>query len=150
VQPKATAAQRQQPMVYRERAGEPKEGNMAMERRLHPRERVICKAAVNYPPLGLVLGKIRDVSIGGMSIDTTPITLNLNTPVDITVRRLGSAKEGLARFHGIVVWTVDGRAGLMLSDDEAGEALHALRQLARRAPSDMPRRPSAQSAVPGS
>lgn len=85
---------------------------MAMEHRLHPREPVSYQAIVTYPPLGLVLGRVRDISLRGISIDTTPITLNLDTPVTVTIRFRENGQERLSRFDALVVWTQDGRAGL--------------------------------------
>lgn len=106
-----------------------------MEQRLHPRERAACQATVSYPPLGLVLGTIRDVSPEGMSIDTTPITLNLNTPVNVLVRRRGQGPERLSCLHALVVWTKNGRAGLMLRtiDDLSSGVLLEMGQAFRRA-----------------
>lgn len=103
---------------------------MGMEQRLHPRERAACRATVSYPPLGLVLGTIRDVSLEGMSIDTSPITLNVNTPVNVLVRRQGRDPDRLSCLHALVVWTKNGRAGLMLrsSDDMTSGVLHELGQ----------------------
>lgn len=86
---------------------------MAMEHRKHPRETIAYQVTVSYPPLGLVLGRVRDVSLGGMSIDTTPITLNLNTPVKVTLRFRENGQERLSHFSALVVWSEDGRAGLM-------------------------------------
>lgn len=86
---------------------------MAMEHRLHPREPASYQAIVSYPPLGLVLGRVCDISLRGMSIDTTPITLNLDTPVKVTIRFRENGQERISRFDALVVWTQDGHAGLM-------------------------------------
>lgn len=101
---------------------------MAIEHRLHARERVTCEAILSYPPLGIVLGRIHDVSPEGLSVDTTPITLNLNTPVNVTIKLQSRGRERLCRFPALVVWTNNGRAGLMLrsTNDAASEALHEL------------------------
>jgi hypothetical protein len=106
-----------------------------MEHRIHPRERVTYQVTVSYPPLGLVLGRVRDVSLGGMSIDTTPITLNLNTPVKVTIRFRENGRERLSRFSAVVVWSQDGRAGLMCrSIDQANAgAVREPEQALRRA-----------------
>ena len=85
---------------------------MAMEHRLHQREPTSYQAIVTYPPLGLVLGRVCDISVRGMSIDTTPITLNLDTPVKVTIRFRENGQDHLFRFDALVVWTQDGRAGL--------------------------------------
>ena len=85
---------------------------MVMEHRLYPREPASYQAIVTYPPLGLVLGKVRDISRTGMSIDTSPITLNVDTPVKVTVRFQENGRERLSRFDALVVWAKDGRAGL--------------------------------------
>ena len=101
---------------------------MAIEHRLHVRERVACEAILSYPPLGIVLGRIRDVSLDGISVDTTPITLNLNTPVNVTIKVQTKGRERFCRFPAIVVWTQNGHAGLMLrsTDAAASGALHEL------------------------
>lgn len=106
-----------------------------MEHRLHPRERAACQATVSYPPLGLVLGRIRDVSFDGMSIDTTPITLNPNTPVKVTIRFRTTGQQRLSRFSALVVWAENGRAGLMLtsSDESTSGTLQELGQALRQA-----------------
>lgn len=107
---------------------------MTMEHPLHPRESTSCQAIVSYPPLGLVLGRVRDVSLEGISIDTTPITLNLDTPVTVTVKFRENGQERLSRFDALVVWAHDGRAGMMLrSIDEANSgAVRELEQALRR------------------
>jgi hypothetical protein len=108
---------------------------MAIEHRLHPREPAAYQATVRYPPLGLVLAKVRDVSPDGMSIDTTPITLNLNTPVNVTIRFREKGQERISRFGAVVVWAQDGRAGLMLRsvDETHSGVLQGLVQAFRRA-----------------
>jgi hypothetical protein len=103
---------------------------MAIEHRLHARERATCEAILSYPPLGIVLGRIHDVCLEGISVDTTPITLNLNTPVNVTIKLQTNGRERLCRFPALVVWTQNGRAGLMLRsmDDVASGMLHELGQ----------------------
>ncbi len=101
---------------------------MAMEHRLHPREPASYQAIVSYPPLGLVLGRVRDISLRGISIDTTPITLNVDTPVKVTVRFQEKGRERLCRFDALVVWAQDGCAGLVRrsidqAKSEPGEVL---------------------------
>jgi hypothetical protein len=101
---------------------------MAIEHRLHAREPVVCEAILSYPPLGIVLGRIRDVSLDGISVDTTPVTLNLNTPVNVTIKIQTKGRERLCRFPALVVWTQNGLAGLMLRSTDAAvsSALHEL------------------------
>ena len=103
---------------------------MTIEHRLHARERITCQAILSYPPLGIVLGRIHDVSLEGISIDTTPITLNLNTPVKVTIKLQTKVGERLCRFPAFVVWSKNGRAGLMLSSTDAAAPgpLHELSQ----------------------
>lgn len=106
-----------------------------MEHRLHPRERAACQATISYPPLGFVLGRIRDVSVDGMSIDTTPITLNANTPVKVTIKLHTKGRQRLSRFNAVVVWGEKGRAGLMLTstDEATSGALQELGEALRQA-----------------
>ena len=106
-----------------------------MEHRLHQREPVAYSATVHYPPLGLVLAQVRDVSLEGMSIDTTPITLNLNTPVNVTVRFRVNGRERFSRFSAVVVWAQDGHAGLKLRsiDQIHSGVLPGLGQIFRQA-----------------
>lgn len=103
---------------------------MTIEHRLHARERVTCEAILSYPPLGIVLGRIRDVSLEGISVDTTPVTLNLNTPVNVTIKLQTKGRERFCRFPALVVWSSNGHAGLMLrsADDVASGALQELSQ----------------------
>ena len=107
---------------------------MVMEHRLYPREPASYQAIVTYPPLGLVLGKVRDISRTGMSIDTSPITLNVDTPVKVTVRFQENGRERLSRFDALVVWAQDGRAGLTYRSIEQTHSEPG--QVLRRALSD--------------
>lgn len=124
---------------------------MAIEHRLHARERVTCEAILSYPPLGIVLGRIHDVSLEGIAVDTTPITLNLNTPVNVTIKLQTKGRERLCRFPALVVWSSNGRAGLMLrsTDSAASGALHELSQSHWLAPHVATRSHSGH-AIPGS
>ena len=101
---------------------------MTIEHRLHARERIACEAILSYPPLGIVLGRIRDVGPEGISVDTTPITLNVNTPVNVTIKLRTKGRERLCRFPALVVWTQNGRAGLMFRSTDA-TAYGALQEL---------------------
>ena len=59
-----------------------------MEHRWSMRKPVHDRITLNCPPIGILHANIRDVSLGGLFIDTDA-ALNINTPVEL----LFSAKE---------------------------------------------------------
>ncbi len=84
-----------------------------MEHRWSRRNVTDMEAILQYPPLGLVRGTVRDVSPGGMFIETAPVTLQINTPIDVTVKPSKGLATVAYRLQAVVVWVGRGGAGLM-------------------------------------
>lgn len=101
---------------------------MSMEHRWDTRKATAVEAVVRYPALGLVRGKVRNIGLGGMYVETGAITFNVNTPVDVTVRIGKHSADGLFHMHAWVVWTGASGAGLMFRafDDTSYAALQEL------------------------
>ena len=53
-----------------------------MERRQHPRKPVNFSTALNYPPLGLLQTRVRNISSNGALVHSGTIRLNLNSEVE--------------------------------------------------------------------
>jgi hypothetical protein len=95
------------------------------------REPATFDAMLSYPPLGLLRSKVRDISLDGMFVETGPIALHANTPVEVTVRpQKGNTREAY-RLRALVVRVARDGAGLMFRDfDDA--RLRAARDLLRK------------------
>lgn len=104
---------------------------MAIERRQSMREPATFDATLSYPPLGLLRSKVRDISLDGMFVETGPIALHANTPVEVTVRlQKGNPREAY-RLRALVVRVARDGAGLMFGDfDDA--TFRAVRDLLRK------------------
>lgn len=101
---------------------------MGMEHRWNTRKHTAFEAVIHYPALGLVRGKVKNIGLGGMGIETSVITLNPNTAVDLTVRVRRHGAGRLLRLHAWIVWAAPDRAGLMFRafDDTTYAALQEL------------------------
>lgn len=84
-----------------------------MEHRWNKRQPTRLDAILVYPPLGLVRAKLRDVSVSGAFIETDPLTLHVNTPVDVMLRLPKGGASVFCRLPALVIWVGQGRAGLM-------------------------------------
>lgn len=74
-------------------------------------------------------GTVRDISIGGVRVDTDGATLAPNALVHIRFPGLAAAEYG---FKANVIWVGNGHAGLMFSD-YSPDVLRRLRKLISRA-----------------
>lgn len=101
---------------------------MAMEHRWSERNPTRFDAILKYPPLGLVCGRVRNASLGGMFVETGPIALHVNTPVELAIRRQGHPADKLYRLRALVVRVVEGGAGLMFRNFD-DVTLRTLREL---------------------
>lgn len=104
---------------------------MAIEHRRSMHKPATFDAILSYPPLGLLRSKVRDISLDGMFVETGPIALHANTPVEVTVRpRKGNTREAY-RLRVLVARVARDGAGLMFRDfDDA--TFHTARALLRK------------------
>lgn len=92
-----------------------------MEHRWSRRTVTDMEAILEYPPLGLVRGTVRDASPGGLFVETGPVTLQVNTPVHVTVKSGTGLGAAAHRLQAVVVWVGRGGAGMMFrAFDEPG------------------------------
>jgi hypothetical protein len=98
---------------------------MGMEHRWSTRRQITFEAVIHYPALGLVRSEVKNISFGGMCIETGVISLNANTPVDVTVRVRRYGTDRVFHLPAWVVWAGSDKAGLMFRpfDDTAYAAL---------------------------
>ena len=96
-----------------------------MEHRWSTRRQITFEAVIHYPALGLVRSEVKNISFGGICSETGVISLNPNTPVDVTVRLRRRGTFGVFHLPAWVVWTRSDRAGLMFRpfDDTTYAAL---------------------------
>jgi hypothetical protein len=101
---------------------------MGMEHRWSARNPAGFEAIVKYPPLGWMRAKVRNTSLGGMFIETGPVALNINTPVELLIERQGNPARTPYQLRAMVVRAVPGGAGLMFMrfDDTTSGALPEL------------------------
>ncbi len=99
---------------------------MAMEHRWSERKPLNLEVTLNYPPIGLIDGKTRDVSLEGMFVDTGGVPLPQHAEVEVN---FCTRTHGQVREHCVPAYVVHGRhggIGLMLRH-VAYQDFHALR-----------------------
>ena len=99
-----------------------------MEHRCSIRVPSEIDAVVNCRKVGVVHATVRDVSLGGLFVETGPMRLRLNTPVNVIVRVAENGAARLYRLRAWVVWTGPYGAGLTLRsfDDATNVVLRML------------------------
>ncbi len=86
------------------------------EHRRSMRKPATFHVTLSYPPLGLLRSKVRDISLDGMFIETGPIALHANTPVEVMVRLQKGNTRDAYRLRALVVRVARDGAGLMFDD----------------------------------
>lgn len=90
------------------------------ERRKTPRKSMAMDVALYYGGLGMLRGVTRDISMNGMFIETGPIKLPVNVPVDI-VFGVGDGKQSAQhRLSAMIVRSVETGVGAMFRNMESG------------------------------
>ncbi len=87
-----------------------------MEHRWSTRKPVVGNAVVECPRVGRVPVVIRDVSLGGMWVETAGTVLPVNTPVMVGFSLPVHEREGGYHLHAMIVRHAPGGAGLMFLD----------------------------------
>lgn len=98
---------------------------MGTEHRWSTRRQITFEAVIHYPALGLVRSEVKNISFGGVCIETGVISLSPNTAVDVTVRVRRRGTDAVFHLPAWVVWARSDRAGLMFRpfDDTTYAAL---------------------------
>ena len=97
-----------------------------MEHRWSARRPVIGNVIVECPRIGLVRAALRDVSLGGMFIETKAVVLPLNAPVSVVFDLpADDGNEGYC-LQAMIVRHASGGAGIMFLDP-GGEVVRSMR-----------------------
>jgi hypothetical protein len=99
-----------------------------LERRTSERLLSVTKVTIGYSNLGLVPGKILNISLGGMCIDTGSVSLPVNAPVTISFV-IETASGGIdCDAHAIVVRSQSSDCCVMFDgmNQETHQALRSL------------------------
>lgn len=99
-----------------------------MEHRWSNRRPLDGEVALSHPRYGFVRGTVRDISIGGMFVETGRIGLPVNTPVVVSFRLQSGSQSDHYRLHAMVVRTAERGAGLMYLDSSA-DTIRPLREM---------------------
>jgi len=97
---------------------------MAPEQRRYPRLPLVLDVFLEYPPLGVIRGTTRNVSLEGMFVETGYFTLPRGATVQVALP-LERGLTGTYRFRARVVHSREGGVGLVLHSAEIA-AMRAL------------------------
>ncbi len=86
---------------------------MKMEHRLSKRKPISVDVSIYYPPLGLIKGKTRDISLAGMFVETPGTELPQSATLDIAFILSGQTAPKLQRVRALVARVTDQGVGLM-------------------------------------
>jgi len=89
---------------------------MKMEHRLSKRKQIAVDVSIYYPPLGLISGKTRDISLAGMFVETSGTELPKSAALDIAFIVNGDNKPKLQRVRALVARVTDDGVGLMFDN----------------------------------
>src|SRR5687768_13389183 len=98
-----------------------------MEHRWNARKSLTGEVIIECPRIGRVRAMMRDVSVGGMFVETRSGVLPLNAPVMVGFRLPARESEGGYHLHAMIVRRAGRGAGLMFLDLGTGTA-EALRE----------------------
>ncbi len=98
-----------------------------MEHRWSARKLVAGNVVVECPRVGLVRAAMRDVSLGGMFLETKAVVLPVNAPVTVVFDLPAGPQGGAYCLQAMIVRRTSGGAGLMFLDPES-EAVRAMRE----------------------
>ena len=98
-----------------------------MEHRWSSRHCQEGEVTAHCPPVGSFRAAVRDISLGGMFIETGETELRLHAPVSVSLVLRDRGEMSSHRLHAMVVRTTAAGAGLMYLDSSA-ETLQPLRR----------------------
>jgi len=102
-----------------------------MEQRWNFREPLEIEVILQYPGLGLVRARTRDVSSGGMFVETRPLALSPNTMVQITFVKRHHSPYSL---RALIVHATGNGCGLMFTHSNQEDFPALLRILGATSP----------------
>ncbi len=88
---------------------------MKMEHRLSKRKPITVDVSIYYPPLGLIQGKTRDISMAGMFVETPGTELPQSATLDIAFNLSGQLAK-VQRVRALVARVTRDGAGLMFDN----------------------------------
>lgn len=86
---------------------------MKMEHRLSIRKPISVDVSIYYPPLGLIKGRTRDISLAGMFVETPGTELPKSASLDVAFIINGQTAPKLQRVRALVARVTAQGAGLM-------------------------------------
>lgn len=86
---------------------------MKMEHRLSMRKPIRVDVSIYYPPLGLIKGRTRDISLAGMFVETPGTELPKSASLDVAFVINGQSSPKLQRVRALVARVSGEGAGLM-------------------------------------
>jgi hypothetical protein len=89
---------------------------MKMEHRLSKRKPITVDVSIYYPPLGLIKGKSRDISLAGMFVETPGTVLPKSATLDIAFVIHNQTAPKLQRVRALVARVTGEGAGLMFDN----------------------------------
>ncbi len=99
-----------------------------MEHRWSARRFLGSEVTVSHPRYGIVHALLRDISLGGMFVETGRVELPVNTPVIASFMLQNGSGASHHRLNAMVVRTTDNGAALMYLDSSA-DTIRPLRQV---------------------
>ena len=101
---------------------------MKMEHRLSKRKPIAVDVSIYYPPLGLISGRTRDLSLAGMFVETPGVKLPRSVTLDIAFMAHNGSKPQLQRVRALVARVTADGVGLMF-DSFKNASYHELENM---------------------
>lgn len=99
-----------------------------MEHRWSARRFLGGEVTVSHPRYGIMHALLRDISLGGMFVETGRVDLPVNAPVVVSFVLQNGGNSSYHRLHATVVRTTDNGAALMYLDSSV-DTIRPLRQM---------------------
>ncbi len=99
-----------------------------MEHRWSSRRFLGGEVTVSHPRCGIIHALLRDISLGGMFVETGRVDLPVNTPVIVSFMLQNQSGPSHHRLHAMVVRSTEDGAALMYLDSSA-DTIRPLRQM---------------------
>ena len=97
-----------------------------MEHRCSSRRPIAVDVVVECPRIGLVRAAMRDISLGGLFIETETVILPLDAPVSVVFDLPGGERDGGYCLRAMIVRHAPAGAGLMFLEPDA-DAVRSMR-----------------------
>jgi hypothetical protein len=101
---------------------------MAVEHRWSNRKEVTLDIHLYYPPVGMVIGKTRNISLEGMFVELKGITIPPLVRLEVSFSTAANGRQIEHRLPAQVIHSSEGGVGLMLQHAGHG-AFGALRYM---------------------